>query len=224
MASPSLSNQHEDINFWINLWAAKVGHPLRPVVHSRPPSSYSECIEDFYIASIKFLYFNDKRRLKGVNEALELYSQAWKLQEQDYQRKQRRLNDSQAKTNSLLEVYALRLSRDLAYIVGVAPINSTLCYTFHHSPLLKHFLTLLMGATFACLEQGDTREDSILNDSLRISSAATIGGETTVSSMVLQNGMEWEYDGIADVSMPPAIYSTYFSSETSTPGGLFRCP
>jgi hypothetical protein len=28
-------------------------------------------------------------------------------------------------------VYALRLSRDLAYIVGVAPINSTLCNTFH---------------------------------------------------------------------------------------------
>jgi hypothetical protein len=31
----------------------------------------------------------------------------------------------------VLEVYALRLSRDLAYIVGVAPINSTLCNTFH---------------------------------------------------------------------------------------------
>jgi hypothetical protein len=31
----------------------------------------------------------------------------------------------------LLEVYALHLSRDLAYIVGVAPINSTLCNTFH---------------------------------------------------------------------------------------------
>jgi hypothetical protein len=30
-----------------------------------------------------------------------------------------------------LEVYALHLSRDLAYIVGVAPINSTLCNTFH---------------------------------------------------------------------------------------------
>jgi hypothetical protein len=32
----------------------------------------------------------------------------------------------------MLEVYALHLSRDLAYIVGVAPINSTLCNTFHH--------------------------------------------------------------------------------------------
>jgi hypothetical protein len=32
----------------------------------------------------------------------------------------------------VLEVYALHLSRDLAYIVGVAPINSTLCNTFHH--------------------------------------------------------------------------------------------
>jgi hypothetical protein len=31
----------------------------------------------------------------------------------------------------LLEVYALHLSRDLAYIVGVAPINSTVCNTFH---------------------------------------------------------------------------------------------
>jgi hypothetical protein len=31
----------------------------------------------------------------------------------------------------MLEVYALHLSRDLAYIVGVAPINSTLCNTFH---------------------------------------------------------------------------------------------
>jgi hypothetical protein len=31
----------------------------------------------------------------------------------------------------MLEVSALRLSRDLAYIVGVAPINSTLCNTFH---------------------------------------------------------------------------------------------
>jgi hypothetical protein len=31
----------------------------------------------------------------------------------------------------LLEVYALHLSRDLPYIVGVAPINSTLCNTFH---------------------------------------------------------------------------------------------
>jgi hypothetical protein len=31
----------------------------------------------------------------------------------------------------LLEVYALHLSRDLAYIVGVALINSTLCNTFH---------------------------------------------------------------------------------------------
>jgi hypothetical protein len=31
-----------------------------------------------------------------------------------------------------LEVYALHLPRDLAYIVGVAPINSTLCNTFHH--------------------------------------------------------------------------------------------
>jgi hypothetical protein len=29
-------------------------------------------------------------------------------------------------------VYALHLSRDLAYIVDVAPINSTLCNTFHH--------------------------------------------------------------------------------------------
>jgi hypothetical protein len=28
-------------------------------------------------------------------------------------------------------MYALHLSRDLAYIVGVAPINSTLCNTFH---------------------------------------------------------------------------------------------
>jgi hypothetical protein len=28
-------------------------------------------------------------------------------------------------------VYALHLSRDLAYKVGVAPINSTLCNTFH---------------------------------------------------------------------------------------------
>jgi hypothetical protein len=32
----------------------------------------------------------------------------------------------------VLEVYVLHLSRDLAYIVGVAPINSTLCNTFHH--------------------------------------------------------------------------------------------
>jgi hypothetical protein len=35
----------------------------------------------------------------------------------------------------LLEVYALHLSHDLAYIVGVAPINSTLCNTFHHKPV-----------------------------------------------------------------------------------------
>jgi hypothetical protein len=28
-------------------------------------------------------------------------------------------------------MYALHLSRDLAYIVGVAPINSTVCNTFH---------------------------------------------------------------------------------------------
>jgi hypothetical protein len=38
----------------------------------------------------------------------------------------------------VLEVYALRLSRDLAYIVGVAPINSTLCNTFHQ--LLPTFI------------------------------------------------------------------------------------
>jgi hypothetical protein len=42
----------------------------------------------------------------------------------------------------VLEVYALHLSRDLAYIVGVAPINSTLCNTFHH----------LEGARFGSLE------------------------------------------------------------------------
>jgi hypothetical protein len=34
---------------------------------------------------------------------------------------------------NLLEVYALHLSRDLAYTVGVAPINSTLCNTFHQN-------------------------------------------------------------------------------------------
>jgi hypothetical protein len=37
--------------------------------------------------------------------------------------------------HTMLEVYALHLSRDLAYIVGVAPINSTLCNTFHHTIL-----------------------------------------------------------------------------------------
>jgi hypothetical protein len=34
-------------------------------------------------------------------------------------------------TNLMLEVYALHLSRDLTYIVGVAPINSTVCNIFH---------------------------------------------------------------------------------------------
>jgi hypothetical protein len=34
----------------------------------------------------------------------------------------------------VLKVYALHLSRDLAYIVDVAPINSTVCNTFHHIP------------------------------------------------------------------------------------------
>jgi hypothetical protein len=41
--------------------------------------------------------------------------------------------DISAQVNNVLEVYALHLSRDLAYIVGVAPINSTLCNTFHHN-------------------------------------------------------------------------------------------
>jgi hypothetical protein len=37
---------------------------------------------------------------------------------------------------NVLEVYALHLSRDLVYIVGVAPINSTLCNIFHQIMIL----------------------------------------------------------------------------------------
>jgi hypothetical protein len=44
-----------------------------------------------------------------------------------------------------LEVYALHLSRDLAYIVGVDPINSTVCNTFHQVLSLQ-----LNGATADC--------------------------------------------------------------------------
>jgi hypothetical protein len=43
---------------------------------------------------------------------------------------------SRRETHQVLEVYALHLSRDLAYIVGVAPINSTLCNTFHHQVMI----------------------------------------------------------------------------------------
>jgi hypothetical protein len=44
----------------------------------------------------------------------------------------------------VLEVYALHLSRDLAYIVGVAPINSIFCNIFHQILPFAGYITIVL--------------------------------------------------------------------------------
>src|SRR6266511_2529352 len=109
MAFSPASSQHEEINSWINSWTAKWGLPLRQIEPSSLPSSQSESIEDFCIACIKFLNFYDKRRLQRVNEALELHSQVWESQEQDYQHEQECLSDGQERATSHLLKHMLTL-------------------------------------------------------------------------------------------------------------------